>query len=123
MQKPEYDSSDDEDDEDDDDDNDVSPEEDEIEAEAEAPQVQQLGRGLRIRKKRTRYVPGSSEFTNANLHNVRDNQGHFAGPGQDGIGVVNMTYHEHKYHLREGVVSFNLSENSGVRAPSNTWMG
>ena len=58
MQKPEYDSSDDEDDEDDDneyeydDDDDVSPEEDEIEAEAEAPQVQQLGQCLRIQRRR-----------------------------------------------------------------------
>ena len=52
-----------------------------------------------------------------NIHNVRDNRGHFAGPGQDGIGVVNMTYPGHKYHLREGVVSFNLSENLGVWAP------
>ena len=28
-----------------------------------------------------------------------------------------MTYRGHKYHLKEGVVSFNLSENPEVRAP------
>ena len=48
---------------------------------------------------------------------MRDNRGHFAGLGQDGIGVVNMTYRGHKYQLKEGVVSFNLSKNPGVRAP------
>ncbi len=118
MQQPEYDSSDDEDDEDDDDD--VSPEEEEIEVEAAAsllPQVQQLGRGLRVRKQRSRYVPGTSEFTDNNVKNVRNNQGHFSGPGFAGIGVVNMTYRGQKYHLKDGVVSFNLDENPGVRAP------
>ena len=92
MQQPEYDSSDDEDDEDDDDD--VSPKEEETEVEAAAsllPQVQQLGRGLRVRKQRSRYVPGTSEFTDNNVKNVRNNQGHFSGPGFAGTGVVNMT--------------------------------
>ena len=33
------------------------------------------------------------------------------------MGVVNLSYRGQKYHLKEGVVSFNLDENPGVRAP------
>jgi len=111
MAPPEYDSSDDESDEEDDDD-DVGPTvpEEEIEVETNTiPQVQELGRGLRERKKRTHYVPGTSEFTNMNVRNVRNNVGHFQG-----LGALNLAYRGQRYCLKEGVISYNLGEKPGV---------
>ena len=113
MVKRDYDSSDDEDDDDEDDDIGTQKVEDEIEVEQVLPHhlrsVRKLGRGQRERKKRTHYVPGTSEFTNKNVTNVRDNVGHFQG-----VGVLNLSYRGQKYHLKQGVVSFNLDEKPGV---------
>ena len=76
--EPGYDS--DSDDEDDDDD--VSPCATASEVEVEATLPQRLGiRDLRERKKRTHYVPNTSEFTNKNIGTVRNNVGHFQGLG------------------------------------------
>ena len=101
--KTEYDSSDDDssDDESEEEDDDVSPQEDEateIEAEANSGRLSPdapLGRGLRVRKKRTHHEPQSSEFTNPNVTNVRNNVGHFQG-----LGVLNLSYRGQRYHLK-----------------------
>ena len=74
------------------------------------PQVQPLGRGHREKKKRTHYVPGTSEFTNKNVTNVKDNVGHFQG-----MGALNLSYRGQRYHLKQGVASFNLGGNSRVQ--------
>ena len=70
MVPGEYTSSDDESADEDDDDVGPTVPEEEIEVEAcTHPQSQELGRGLKVRKKRTHYVPGTSEFTNMNVRN------------------------------------------------------
>ena len=67
----------------DDGDDDISPHDDdaiEIEANANSGKLSldtPHGRGLRVRKKRTDSKPLSSEFTGANVSNVRRNVGHF----------------------------------------------
>ena len=115
MVQKDYDTSDDED-EDEDDEDDVNSREEEVEEEIEVeadsgelPQLPTLGRGQRVRKQRSRYVPHTSEFTNSNVSNVRSNVGHFQG-----VGVLNLAYQGQKYHLRQGVVNVNLDENQGV---------
>ena len=53
-----------------------------------------------MQTQQTIYVPGSVEFT---------------GHNNQLLGVLNLQYRGQKYHLREGVVSFNVNnENPGV---------
>ena len=118
MVKRKYDSSDDKSDDKEDD---VSPQEEEEEEEEEIKvdaksgellPVHLLGRGLQLKEKRTHYEPLSSEFINKNVSNMCSNVGHFQG-----VDVLNLSYRGQKYHLKEGVVSFNLNEKPEVDAP------
>ena len=103
--EPGYDS----DSKDEDDDDDVSPRTTASEVEVEATLPQRLGRDLRERKKRTHYVPNTSEFTNKNIGTVRNNVGHFQG-----LGALNLAYRGQRYCLKEGVISYNLGKKPGV---------
>ena len=58
-------------------------------------------------------MPHTSEFTSKNVGNVRNNVGNFQC-----VGVLDLSYRGQKYHLKEGVVSFNLDEKPGVGTPT-----
>ena len=90
-----YDSSDDEDDVDDvEEENNVGPHEEEVEIETKngslpkTPVSPALGRGQRVRNKRTHYIPHSSEFAGSNVE-------HFQS-----AGAIGLSYRGYKYHLK-----------------------
>ena len=47
------------------------------------------------------------------MSNVRSNMVHFQG-----VGLLNLSYRGQRYHLKEGVESFNLDKKPGAGAPA-----